>query len=58
MTERHEYVDAASEKLTDGEMVERVTHPTHQAIEHAARHAAEAGEDRDQQTSQTPEQSP
>jgi hypothetical protein len=54
MTERNKYVDAASEKLTDGEMVERVTHPTHSTTEHAAK----AGEDRDEQTSQTPEQSP
>jgi hypothetical protein len=52
MTERNEYVEAAGEKLTDGEMVERFTHPTHGASEQAR----EEGEDRDGHTSQAPEQ--
>jgi hypothetical protein len=51
MSERSEYVEAATEKLTDGEMVERFTHPAHGASEHAG----EAG-DRDDQTSPAPEQ--
>jgi hypothetical protein len=51
MTERSEYVEAATEKLTDGEMVERFTHPAHDASEHAG----EAG-DRDDQTPQAPAQ--
>ena len=52
MTEPDKYVEAAGEKLTDGEMVERVTHPTHGATEHGGK----AGEDRDGQTSLTPEE--
>jgi hypothetical protein len=51
MTERNEYVEAAGEKLTDGEMVERLTHPTHGASEHAG----EAGEDRDGHKPRVPE---
>jgi len=54
MTERSEYVEAATEKLTDGEMVERFTHPAHGASEHAGE-AGEAG-DRDDQAPQAPEQ--
>ena len=52
MTERNEYVEAAGEKLTDGEMVERFTHPTHGSAEHVDG----AGEGRDGHTSRAPEQ--
>jgi hypothetical protein len=52
MTERNEYVEAAGEKLTDGEMVKRYAHPAHGASEHAGH----AGEDRDDQKSQAPAQ--
>jgi hypothetical protein len=52
MTEHHEYVEAESEKLTDGDAVERFVHPTHGASEHAG----EAREDRDGHEPQAPEQ--
>jgi hypothetical protein len=52
MTEPNEYVEAASEKLTDGEMVKRSVHPADGAPEHAGH----AGEDRDDQKSQAPAQ--
>jgi hypothetical protein len=49
MTEPNEYVDAAAEKLTDGEMVERVAHPTDDSSE-------PAGEDREAPSPQAPEE--
>ena len=60
MTERNEHVDAAAEKLTDGETVERLTHPTPGASEPdgeaAEERDGEAAEERDDQTPRTPEQ--
>ena len=54
MTERSEYVEAATEKLTDGEMVERFTHPAHGASEHAG----EAGDRGRRDTRRPPSSSP
>ena len=50
MTERDEHVEAKSEKLTDGEMVERVAHPTG-----ASEDAREEGADPDGPPVQTPD---
>lgn len=55
MTERHEYVDADSEKLADHDTVERFAHPAHHASEHAGE-PGQDGERRDGQTSPTPDE--